>query len=372
MKFLCFSLMIGMASPLLATLRLQELNRIGLTGKISDKLVALGHGDLLLPIVSSLLVRQDSILLGSDEQRRIVGRLAVDPDYQTMRVSAAGMALRDAPSKLRAEIDMFASNPSNKAALSRILDHLSKLDQVSYPRRLNSIFLSKTAYAIYQRTDGTLYLLMVNVVNDYLSAQNIIENLLIDFDHTVTTSKDIDEFIKEDALRRRGVYLAIAEIKNNHLKVHHVGLEISEQFWSNVYPVVIRDNKIQPLADISSFAYRAPAGNNFMLIRRQAIDLQEGDNLFLLTGINDFESSEVMLTAPRALDKHVAENVNKLNYYLGEDNSTLGQIVHDNLLEIVDNGHDWWKQNNTQRLLEHIDNTNYTMLYYLHHPETSQ
>ena len=370
MKFLCLFLVIGLSSPLLATLRLQELNRIGLTGKISDKLVALGQGDLLLPIVSALLVRQDSILLGSDEQRRIVGRLAVDPDYQTMRVAAAGMALRDAPSKLRTEIDMFVDNPGNKAALARILDHLSKLDQVSYPSRLNSIFLSKTAYAIYQRANGVLYMLMVNVVNDSLKAQNVIENLLIDFDHAVTTTNDIDEFIKKEALGRRGIYLAVAEIKNNHLKIHHVGLKIGEQFWSSVYPVVIRNNQIKPLVEEASFAYQAPAGNNFMLIRRQDFDLQEGDNLFLLTGVNDFESSEVMLTAPRALDKHVAENVNKLNYYLGVGNSSLGQIVRDNLLQIVDNGQEWWKHNNTQKLLEHIDSVNYTMLYYLHHPQT--
>ena len=179
MKLLCLSLIIGTASPLLATLRLQELNRISLTGKISDKLIALGHGDLLPPIVSSLLVREDSILLGSDERRRIAGRLAIDPNYETMTTRPAGTAT-----------------------------------EVSHPRRLNSRLISKTSYAIYERA-GILYLLVVNVANDYLSAPNIMDNLLIDFDYAVTTTRDLDEFIKKRALQRRGVYLAVAEIKDD-------------------------------------------------------------------------------------------------------------------------------------------------------------
>lgn len=335
MKLLCLFLIIGTASPLLATLRLQELNRISLTGKISDKLLALGHGELLLPIVSSLLVREDSILLGSDERRRIAGRLAIDSNYETTMTRPAGTVT----------------------------------DQVSHPSRLNSRLISKTSYAIYERA-GILYLLVVNVANDYLSAPNIMDNLLIDFDYAVTTTRDLDEFIKKRALQRRGVYLAVAEIKDDRLNIHHVGAKIGEQFWSSVYPLVISNGKIKSLTEVASFSYRPPAGNNFMLMRRKVTGLQQGDSLFLVTGVNDFESSEVMLSAPRALDKHIAENLNKLSYYLGEDR--LGLIDHDNLLRIASSGHDWGKNNDTQGLLERLDNVNYTLLYYLHHDPTTQ
>ena len=370
MRFLCFYLAIWVASPALATLRLQELNRIGLTGKISDRLVSIGQGYLSLPIISSLLVREDSILLGGDEQRRIAGRLSVALDYKTMKTFSSGAAVGDGLSRLRAEIDILMSSPSNSAALARVFDLVGKLDQVSSSHRLNSIFLTKTAYAVYERTNGGLYLLMVNVVNDYLSVVNIVENLLIDFDHTMTTSGNVDEFIKKRALERRGVYLAIAEINNNRADIYHVGMQIDEHFWSNVYPTVVSNNKIKPLVESARFSYRAAAGNNFMVMRRHNVELQEGDSLLLFTGVNDFESSEVMLSAPRALDKHVAENVNKLNYYLGEDNSSLGQIDHDDLLKIVSNGYRWWQDGNTEELLSHLDSVNYTLLYYLHHPQT--
>lgn len=369
MRFLCLSLAFWITSPVSATLRLQELNRIGLTGKVSDRLLSIGQGYLSLPIISSLLVREDSILLGGDEQRRIAGRLSVALDYNTMMTFPSGTTVGDGLSRLRAEIDILMSAPSNTAALARAFDLVGKLDQLSSPHRLNSIFLTKTAYAVYERTNGELCLLMANIVNDYLSVTNIMENLLIDFDHTMTTSGDVDEFIKKRALARRGVYLAVAKINNNRADIYHVGMQIDEAFWSNVYPTIVNNNRIKQLDKPVRFSYKAAAGNNFMVMRRHNVELQEGDSLLLFTGVNDFESSEVMLSAPRALDKHVAENVNKLNYYLGEDNSSLGQIDHTDLLKIASNGYKWWQDGNSKELLDHLDGVNYTLLYYLHHPQ---
>lgn len=319
MKFLCLLLVVVVSSPALATLRLQELNRVGLTGKISDKLMKLGRGDLLLPITSPLLARKDSILLGSDERRRVAGRSAV-VDYRRSQVY-----------------------------------------------RLDSGLINKTAFAIYEQADK-LYMLVVNIVNDYISVSNMMESLLLYFDHAMTTTRDLDEFVKQRALQRRGVYLAVAAIADNSLDVRHVGAQIDDRFWSSVYLAVVREGQIEPLTEVSDFSYEPAAGNNFMLMRRQSTNLKEGDSLVLFTGVNDFESSEVMLSAPRALDKHVAGNVNKLNYYLGEDSSSFGQLDNNELLTIADNGHKWWQEGESQELLEQLDNLKYTLLYYLHHP----
>ena len=372
MKFLLCVLMLGMASPLLAALRLQEMNRIGLTGKINKSLVAIGRGALETSISSELLVREDSILHGVDEGWRLAGRLSIAPDYSTMMTTPVAMSgsytrTRDKINELRAQIAMMKHSAGNTAALSSAFDLLGQLDRIDYPHRLKSGLLSKHAYEVYERDDGRLYLLVVNVVNDYLTAPNRLDNLLHAFDKTITEGKDVSDFIKKEALQRRGVYLAVAEIETDGVvKVQHVGAQFEENFWSSVYSLVVgNDGTVKSLGDVeSSFAFEAAAGgNNFMLLRRHVVELRDGDSLFLITGVNDFESSAYMLHGPRVTDKHVADTVAKFSYYLGDD--YYGLIDIDGIRELAALGQqDAHKFRGEDDFLDKISALNHTLLYY--------
>jgi len=371
MKFLLSILALGLASPVLAALRLQEMNRIGLTGKINEKLVAIGRGALEAPISSELLVREDSILLGVDEGRRLAGRLAVVPDYSTMLTAPVAMSgsytgARDKIKELRAQIAWMQQSDGNTAALSTVFDLLGRLDRIAYPHRLKSGLISKNAYEVYERDNGTLYLLVVNVVNDYLTAPNRLENLLLAFDHTMTEGEDVTDFIKQEALQRRGVYLAVAEIERDGVvKVQQVGVQFDDNFWSSVYGLVVdSDGTVKSLGDVeSTFAFEAAAGNNFMTLRRHAVELRDGDSLFLITGVNDFESSELMLYGPRFSDKHVADTIAKFSYYLGDDH--YGLIDIDDIRDLAYLGRDGAGEFMSENdFLNKISALNYTLLYY--------
>ena len=371
MKFLLYILMLGMASPLWAALRLQEMNRIGLTGKINDSLVAIGRGALEPPIVSEWLVREDSVLFGGDEKRRLAGRLAIAPDYSTMLTTPAAMSgshtrARDKIKELRAQIAWMQQSDGNTAALSTAFDLLKQLDRIDYPHRLKSRLISKQAYAVYERGNSTLYLLVVNVVEDHLTAPNRLENLLLAFDHAITEGEDVSDFIKKKALQRRGVYLAVAEIERDGVvKVQQVGAQFEKNFWSSVYGLVVgSDGTVKSLGDVeSTFAFEAAAGNNFMILHRHTVELQAGDSLFLITGVNDFESSEFMLYGPRDLDKHVDNTVAKLNYYLGDDYHGLIDVNYISSLANIGQ-QDAHKFRDERDFLDKISALNHTMLYY--------
>lgn len=371
MKFLLYVLMLGLTSPVLGALRLQEMNRVGLTGKINEKLVAIGRGALESPISSELLVREDSILFGGDEKRRLAGRIAIVPDYSTMLTAPVAMSgsytrTRDKIKELRAQIAWMENSDGNTAALSTVFDLLGRLDRIDYPHRLKSRLISKQAYEVYERDNGTLYLLVVNVVNDYLTAPNRLENLLLAFDHTMTEGEDVTDFIKKEALQRRGVYLAVAEIERDGVvKVQQVGAQFGENFWSSIYGLVVdRDGAVESLGDVeSAFAFEAAAGNNFMILRRHAVELRDGDSLFLITGVNDFESSEIMFYGPRVLDKHVADVAAKFSYYLGDD--YYGLIDINNIRDLADIGqHDAHELRSEGDFLDKISALNHTLLYY--------
>lgn len=371
MKFLLYILVLGMTSPLWAALRLQEMNRIDLMGKINKSLVAIGRGALEPPIVSEWLVREDSILHGVDEGWRLAGRLAIAPDYSTTMTTPTAMSgsytrERDTINRLRAEMEMMKHSAGNTAALSSAFDLLKQLDRIDYPHRLKSGLISKQAYAVYERGDGTLYLLVVNVVEDYLTAPNRLENLLLAFDHAITEGEDVSDFIKKEALQRRGVYLAVAEIEEDNVKVQRVGAQFEKNFWSSVHGLVVgSDGTVKSLGDVeSSLAYEAAAGNNFMTLHRHTVELQAGDSLFLITGVNDFESSEFMLYGPQALDKHVDNTVAKLNYYLGDDEHGLIDVNYIRSLANIGQQDAPHKFRGESDFLDKISALNHTMLYY--------